>query len=974
MSVSPPQRTSSRSSSRRSMSTSSSDQSVRLPARRDSQSPVTTPTLPIGVCPTCQLQVTHDQACPFAVNDQLLEETLVQPATVLRPPKRRVESRQILNNLHLVEKVKLCQLQGWCEPDTYPLCFMGRVRIGNRGIPPLISSLAACKQPETTNTLRDYLSVEQNIVLPKHIILLDEEMGTRLYLGPNCLRPSSAVFNVIEDDTSFTVSLPPNQSSAAAAPSPASSDDDRSDDDNDDGDADDDDNNDNVIPVQPHPIPSNAHPHEAVQLIPNFEPGLDGLGAVDSRRKKIFNIYSTPWRFENQDFLDHINMHKRQFFDIVWKQRGCRSRKSEINIFSETFLWLLKMTKNLPNDLLRGMFALSSKEHARQIFIRQNLYYYKENVNIPNVLKQDGTLNADERRKVYQICRNGMSPLHKRLAENIRDPLRRSRLCTFINVDGSYEDMERMSDIEHQKAFFSAHRAGHVAKFLNFTAMNGKIVGLLPITPSSSPAMGDGFLTQRYIGLLDDGPSENYLRLLLEGDDEHFVCIVSDAGFVINLHNQPREIQDCPNLSQLADQMGAVALHTSPKYEKYILVKDADGKLYKEYIFDENEKTKIEHTVKFTRLLRMVQENIHGSLKRTFSFLNAKKTPNSYLQPFSQSERRKYSIPDSHKDVPKLSVFLVVGCSLLNEIHAGYQPLYLSEADQVPMADNIILRLSVENPLLYEDIWPIDFRRKARRGDGWSMVRVGRLEYGDDEGAFLGFPTPDEDSFRRAAIFLANGVHNLLKTNEMLTYMHKLEMQDMEISPEEVVRRCEGFPMMMELEYIHIKTPADFVPSAEVPVWVPDWWDTDKFGEWHDCTIVRALIPPAMKSATTRTNFHRVVIGFGETPTDKLGQEAPYNRVYFWRCMDCPAMCGLLSMDRHVATVLCALSFRHTYRSTARLATVLSSVALECRQGLVILPPSDHSADIPANIARKQPGGTRGNNPWYQGILLFILK
>ena len=964
------------------MSTSSvsSDQSVRQPRRSDSGSPLQSSV----VCPTCQLLVTHNQGCPFEVNDELLQRTLVRPATILKPPKERVSSRRILNSLHLVEKVKLCQLQGWCEPNTYPFCFFGQMRIGTQGIPQVISSLTACRHPEATDVLRQYLSVEQNIVLPKHVILLDEEMGTRLYLGPNCLRPSQAVFSFTEDDSSFTVSLQQNTaagSGSSAAPSDDSSDDDRVGGNNQVHDSNDEnDDNDNMIPVQPiNPMPTNNQPHEAIQLIPNFDAGLDGLGSVDSRQKKLFNIYSVPWKFDNDDFLDHINMHKRQFFDIVWKQRGCRSRKSELNIFSDTFLWLLKMTKNLSNELLRGMFALRSKAHARQIFIRQNLYYYQQNVNIPNVVKQDGTLNAEERRKIYQLCRNGMAPLHKKLGEYLQDPLDRDRLCTMINVDGSYEDMEGMSDIEHQKAFFSSHRGGHVAKFLNFTSMDGKFVGLLPIT-TSSMSSGDGFVTQRFIGLQDDGPSENYMRLLLQGDDEHFVVIISDAGFVIRLHNQPVQIADCPNLSELSEQddVKAFHLHTSTKYERYILEMNAAGKLHKVYDFDEDEaqdkRTQIEHTVKFTRLLRMVQENAHGSLKRTFPFLNGKKMPNTYLKPFSPSERRKNNIPESHKNIPKLSVFIVVGCSLLNEIHPGYRPLYLNDADQILMGENIVLRMSLENPLLYDQMWPIDFRARARRVDGWSMVRVGRLEYGDDEGAFLGFPTPNENEFRRAAIFLAGGVHPLVKTNEVLTYIHKLEMKDMEISPEELNQRCEGFPMMMELEYTHIKTPDNFVPTIEMPVWSPPWWDSEKFGDWHDCTIVRSLIPPTMKSASTRANFHRCVIGFGETPTNRLGQNPPYNRVYFWRCYDCPAKTGLLSMDRHCATLLCALSFRHTYRSKARLATVLNAVALECRQGLVILPPSDQSADIPANIPRKQPRGSRGNNPWYQGVLYTLLK
>ena len=79
--------------------------------------------------------------------------------------------------------------------------------------------------------------VERNIVLPKHIILSDEEMGTRLYLGPNSLRPSQTLFSVTEDDTSFTVSLPRNITPGSGS-SAAPSEEEGSDDDNQDGDED----------------------------------------------------------------------------------------------------------------------------------------------------------------------------------------------------------------------------------------------------------------------------------------------------------------------------------------------------------------------------------------------------------------------------------------------------------------------------------------------------------------------------------------------------------------------------------------------------------------------------------------------------------------------------------------------------------------------------------------------------------------
>ena len=659
-------------------------------------------------------------------------------------------------------------------------------------------------------------------------------------------------------------------------------------------------------------------------------------------------------------------MTKIQFYNLVWKQAGAHTRQSsELNIFSEVFLWLLKLTKGVSNAFLRAMFSLNNDEHARQVFNRHSLYYYLNNVNIPNIISPDGSINNAERTKLYQQCREGMSPFYRRLADRIRDPTGRNRICVIINIDGSYIDVTGSGDIELQKFLFYQPRSGHVVKFLNFTSMDGKVIGLIPISTSQSPASGDGHIFQRYVGLEDDGPSESYLRTLLGGDDTFFVCAVSDAGFVVRLRNSPLQVRNLSNMTQLCDEVGATHLQTSTTHEPYLLKKDVNGMLYRDQ-FDEAQKTLVENTVKFTRLLRMVQENVHASIKKTFAFLDAKKMVNSYLKPFTRTERRKYNLPDSHESIPKLSVYTVICCSLLNEIHPGYRPLYMSQEDQIPMADNILLRMSVENPLLYDDIWPVSFTG-SRAGGDWSMVKVAFLEYVNPH--FLNFPIPADADVQRLAPRLAGGVHNLHKTSEVLTYINKLYYKDSLLTPEQLITRCEAFPDHMEVLYTKIQTPADFVPSMATPVWVPAWYDTAKFGEWPgDLTLARCLIPPTMKSASTRSNFHQVVIAFGDAPSDRLGQPPPFNRVYFWRCFSCPAKCGSLSMDRHCATLLCALAFRQTYVSKARLATLLNPVALECRQGNIILPPSVHSAVIPEDIPRKSSGANRANNPFYAGI------
>ena len=104
-------------------------------------------------CTTCNLPVSHE--CPFLVDDALLERTLIEPATVLRPPKNREEAKQILSGLPYNGRVNLCRTQGWAMSEVYPFCFMGLVRVGSRGIPPVLSQLSACHYRETHEGLKE---------------------------------------------------------------------------------------------------------------------------------------------------------------------------------------------------------------------------------------------------------------------------------------------------------------------------------------------------------------------------------------------------------------------------------------------------------------------------------------------------------------------------------------------------------------------------------------------------------------------------------------------------------------------------------------------------------------------------------------------------------------------------------------------------------------------------------------------------
>ena len=153
--------------------------------------------------------------------------------------------------------------------------------------------------------------------------------------------------------------------------------------------------------------------------------------------------------------------------------------------------------------------------------------------------------------------------------------------------------------------------------------------------------------------------------------------------------------------------------------------------------------------------------------------------------------------------------------------------------------------------------------------------------------------------------------------------------------------------------FTEIRAPEDFQPSSDCPRWIPSWWDQDRFGPWNDLKLVKCKIPPSSKSATSPANFHDVVIGFGDQPSDRMGLRPPYDQIYFYHCFRCPSLNGTVSMDRHLAALLVGLSFKANYRSTAKPVNVLNTVAEDSRQTTQALPPTHQSVDIPDHIVRR---------------------
>ena len=149
-----------------------------------------------------------------------------------------------------------------------------------------------------------------------------------------------------------------------------------------------------------------------------------------------------------------------------------------------------------------------------------------------------------------------------------------------------------------------------------------------------------------------------------------------------------------------------------------------------------------------------MQEQLHASLKNTFSFANNRKIPTSYLRPFAPQFLQKYSLDDQYKNVPMLSFIIVSMFSLLNATHPGYHPHFLNDQHQQRAAAQTLRRMWLENPLLHDQDWPIDFDKpNSTCQNDWTSTTFQELARND----VLNFPKVTRAEINPKAIELCSG-------------------------------------------------------------------------------------------------------------------------------------------------------------------------------------------------------------------------
>ena len=388
-------------------------------------------------------------------------------------------------------------------------------------------------------------------------------------------------------------------------------------------------------------------------------------------------------------------------------------------------------------------------------------------------------------------------------------------------------------------------------------------------------------------------------------------------------------------------------LHTSNKYLTYHLEKTVGGKIRKVQRIA-GKPTLDENAVKFTRLLRKTQEQIHAALKQMFPFLNLRKLWLDCLKPLTLRQLTKFGLPgDRFEDLPRLNYLVTVCCSLINFFHPGFKPLFMnSDNEQIRLATIILKRLFLENPLLHPEIWPVELNPRSN-STSWTEISFSEMS----SSGFMEFPQLTPETLTPTVFEIASGANAINQANSSLTYMKQLLIKGQNLTRQETEDALLDPPNEWKLKYTDISTP-------------PVLWDEARFGTWSNVRIVGCKIPPSNKSSSP-ANFHWAVIVFGRSATNRLGMNPPYDRIYFYHCFGCPALNGSISMDRHIAALLEMCSFRFLYKPTNRTVNLLNTVADRSRKASHILPAST-SVDIPVSAGRRSRD-RRSGNPLYGG-------
>ena len=192
---------------------------------------------------------------------------------------------------------------------------------------------------------------------------------------------------------------------------------------------------------------------------------------------------------------------------------------------------------------------------------------FKTSSNIPLLFRQENVEQDISRMLLY--LRNETPPLLQGIISEFKDPTGQGRQCVVALIDATYLHIQKPSDFELQKITWYSPKASNIIKLIDLTTCTGKFSAILPLAASLSPRCGDSNLTSSFVHATDDQSDDELspFRKMLQGNDDYFLHIVSDAGFE---HLAPNLNND--NVILLKDLCeGHGVMFTSTKVHIYVM-------------------------------------------------------------------------------------------------------------------------------------------------------------------------------------------------------------------------------------------------------------------------------------------------------------------------------------------------------------------------------------------------------------------
>ena len=106
---------------------------------------------------------------------------------VLRRPENYQVTKQILEQLEIPQRVQMCRINNWSMPGVWPIVFPGR---GGSGPPPILAEMTAFDQ--STTILQTLLREDSTVLLPRQVIVVDQNNDIQSVMPAQVLTPGSA--------------------------------------------------------------------------------------------------------------------------------------------------------------------------------------------------------------------------------------------------------------------------------------------------------------------------------------------------------------------------------------------------------------------------------------------------------------------------------------------------------------------------------------------------------------------------------------------------------------------------------------------------------------------------------------------------------------------------------------------------------------------------------------------------------------